>query len=351
MATHFVYDDVDTTQIRQGDVLKRTDALEDLLKSFHPHYAENAEYKFFSVLTQSCDLVRRGGKPPKAPYITIAAARTLEDTLLREAAKTQDDWQKEEKVIGSREYNRLLMFVQRLLDNNEPGYFYLHVDQSVGIHRSCCVVLPLSVSVRVQHYDLLLESKIAQIKDSFQAKMGWLLGNMYGRVGTTEWNSEYPDNPVKDEAKKVFDETMHHLPDEQIKEGLFELRESGELNSKTSNEIFQHIKTKNILSKSKRFENYALEVSKTLKLVNLVRGRALNAIREQDLLRQGIQEILRDTELTEENQQELVEQLAAVLDESMGAVMSDDSLPGREEVTQSFIKGLLQNPRIAALLR
>ena len=351
MATHYVYDDPDPTQLAQGDVLRRSEALVDLLDQYHPHYAAHPDYQFFAVLTQSCDLVRRGGKPPKCKYVTIAAARTLEETLLREAAKSQKEWQRQTKVIGGRERNSLLMFLHRLLDNNEPGYFYLHEDQQLGIHRSCCVVLPLAVSVRAQHYDMLVEAKIAQIKDTFQAKLGWLIGNMYGRVGTTEWDSQYPDNPLKDVVKTVLDGTLFSVTDEQIKEGLAELKRQKLLEAMSPEEIFDHIRQKTILSRGKKFESRALEVSKTVRLVNPIHGRASNALRDAGALKESIINVLNAAEVAEDDVEMVADQLLLTMNQQIGEVLSDTNLPGRDEVVTTFIRGLLQDPQIAAILK
>jgi len=351
MVTHYVYDDPDKVQLGQGDVLQRTDALVALLAQYHPHYAEHPDYKFFAVMTQSCDLVRRDDKLPKSPYITIAAARTLEETLLREAAKSQSNWQRQAKVIGMRDRDNLLMFLQRVIDNNEPGYFYLHEDQSVGIHRACCVVLPLGVSLRSQHYDLLLEAKIAQVKDTFQAKLDWLIGNMYSRVGTTEWNNEYPDRPVETVSKEVLEATLHSVRDEQIKEGLAELKHDGQLENKTPDEIFNHIRKKNILSRSKKFENRAAEVSKSVRLVNLIQGRVLTAMQDGDALKQSLRQILINAETSEESVDALTDQLVGAVNQRISEVMTDADLPGRNDIAVKFIRGLLQDPQIAAILK
>lgn len=351
MATHYVYDEPDKTQLAQGDVLERTNALIGLLNQFHPHYAEHPDYKYFAVLTQSCDLVRRRAKPPKSPYITVAAARTLDQTLLREAAKTQDEWQRETKVIGGRLRNNLLMFLERLLDNNEPGYFYLHVDQSLGIHQPCCVLLPLAVSLRAQHYDLLLDAKRAQVKDAFQAKLGWLIGNMYGRVGTTEWDKEYPDNPVKTVAKDVLDATFVSVTDEQMKEGLAELKQKGDWAKKSPAEIFEHIRGKTVLPRSRKFENRAIEVSESLRFINVIRGRASNAMHEGGALERSIERIVAAANVPEDVVEPLVSQLVGAVNQRLNEVMTDANLPGRDEVVRSFVRGLLQDPQIASILR
>lgn len=351
MATHYVYDDPDKTQLAQGDVLRPTPALVEVLNQYHPHYAEHPDYRFFAILTQSCDLVRRDGKLPKAAYVSIAAARTLEETLEREAAKAQKDWQREAKVIGGRQRNTLLMFLQRLLDNNEPGYFYLHSDQGLGIYRPCCVVLALSVALRVQHYDTLLEAKLAQLKDTFQAKLGWLIGDMYSRVGTTEWDKEYPDNPVKDEAKTVLDGTLHSVTDEQIKEGMAELRKSGQFDAMSPEEIFGYIREKAILPKRKKFELLAVEVSENVRLVNLIQGRARTAMHEDDALKQSVRQILVTGNIAEEAVDELADKVIAAVNQRLAEVMTDGDLPDRDEIVSRFIRAIVQDPKIGAILQ
>ena len=351
MATHYVYNSPDKSQLRQGDVLQLTPKLAELLQEFHPHYAKHPEYQLFAITTQSCDLVKREGKPPKTPYIAIAAARTLEETLLREASKTQTRWQKETKVIGERERSTLSMFLQRLFDNNEPGFFYLHADQSLGIHTSCCVVLALAVTLRSEHYELLLDAKIAQLTDTFQAKLGWLIAQMYGRVGTTEWNSEYPDNPLKMITKSILDETLVSVQDSQIKEGLAELKSSGQLDELSSAQIFEHIQNKNILARSKKFEQRAVAVGQTLNLVNLIQARTKKELNEGNTLKELILQLLVDEAIDEQGRENLAEQLLVIFDKRLCQILTDAALPGKADVVASFVRGILTDPQIAALLR
>jgi hypothetical protein len=82
---HFTYNhELSSGELCQGDVLKRTPELDELLKEVHPHFHRKADYKYFIVLTQSCDLVIRAGGRCKAPYITIAAVRPVSTILGRQ---------------------------------------------------------------------------------------------------------------------------------------------------------------------------------------------------------------------------------------------------------------------------
>jgi hypothetical protein len=87
---HFTYDQqLKQTELMQGDVLKRTPAIDALLKDVHPHFYQHPKNLFFMVLTQSCDLVaRQPGGGCKAPYIAIAPVRTLDLIVERHVAQT-----------------------------------------------------------------------------------------------------------------------------------------------------------------------------------------------------------------------------------------------------------------------
>ena len=70
---HFTYEPP-KDDLRQGDLLEKTEALEELLEEVHPYYLKDT-YTHFLIITQSCDLVRRNGNPPKSRYVTIAGVR------------------------------------------------------------------------------------------------------------------------------------------------------------------------------------------------------------------------------------------------------------------------------------
>src|SRR3954447_2573112 len=87
---HFTYerDKFCGTELMQGDVLRRTPALNGLLKEVHPHFYQHPKNLYFMVLTQSCDLVPRGrSNACKAPYIAITPVRTLDMVIERHIAQ------------------------------------------------------------------------------------------------------------------------------------------------------------------------------------------------------------------------------------------------------------------------
>jgi hypothetical protein len=92
-------------------------------------------------------------------------------------------------IIGDRAKSRVTDFLQRLHNNNEPGFFYLNSTDTI-LPNDCVAFLNLSIAIKSNlHYEKCLEAKILQLTDTFQAKLGWLVGQLYSRVGTEDWDT------------------------------------------------------------------------------------------------------------------------------------------------------------------
>lgn len=185
---HFTYDTPNRTTLAQGDIIRRTSKVDELLQEVHPHYHRAADYKYLSILTQSCDLVKSAERRPTR-YISLAAVRPLDSVLRREVESLQyDEVERKLGFCNQARQEKLVQFMQRLLNNNEPRYFYYHREPNHSFDDDCCAFLQLSVAVKAElHYDTLLEAKLLQLKEAFQHKLGNLVGTMYSRVGTEDW--------------------------------------------------------------------------------------------------------------------------------------------------------------------
>lgn len=185
---HFTYAPLDRAQLNQGDVLRRTPAVEAVLHDVHPHYAR-AAYPLFIVLTQSCDLIRRGGGPCASRYVTLAAIRSLRLVLEREIQRFQySSIEKKLGICSLATQPKMVQFVERLLNNNEDKYFFLQQEPGLGLEQDHCAFVQLSIALKTElHYETLLAAKILQLTESFQHKLGHLVGKMYSRVGTEDW--------------------------------------------------------------------------------------------------------------------------------------------------------------------
>lgn len=196
---HFTYEEAASeTDLMQGDVLQKTPDLNEVLRAVHPHFFQHPKNLFFMVLTQSCDLVRRGKNfSCKAPYITIAPVRSLDFVVERQVAQLDAvNIKAQLPVVGNKARNKLNDFLGRLLNNNEPGYFYLDAE-GTPLGRDCVALLNLSIAIKSDlHLDKCLTAKLLQLTDTFQAKLGWLVGQLYSRVGTQDMDSAQANKKI-----------------------------------------------------------------------------------------------------------------------------------------------------------
>jgi len=205
---HFTYETAtfSSTELMQGDVLRRTPELNSLLGTVHPHFFHHPKNLFFLVLTQSCDLVpRRGaGMICKAPYIAIAPVRTLDLVVERQVTQHHStDVRSDLPVVGNKAKTKISEFLSRLLNNNEPGFFYLDAEGTeLGV--DCVAFLNLSIAIKADlHLKTCIAGKMLQLTDTFQAKLGWLVGQMYSRVGTQDMEADRATKKIADALKSV----------------------------------------------------------------------------------------------------------------------------------------------------
>jgi hypothetical protein len=201
---HFTYSEqpAEAGVLNQGDVLKRTPELEQLLQQYYSYFAENKDNKFFLVITQACDLVPREGGFCKAKYVQLAAVRPLRVAIEREmAAHAQPGFDLGIPVAGQKARTRFEAFLERLFNNNEQEHFYLHRDPTTELVEDHCAFLNLSVPIKAEHYGVCVAARILTLQPMFQAKLGWLVGQMYARVGTDDWKPEDLRKNIRDIAK------------------------------------------------------------------------------------------------------------------------------------------------------
>lgn len=193
-------------QLSQGDLLVKTPALVEVLTAAHQYYAQSEAYTHFVVITQSCDLVRRDGDC-NAPYITIAAAKRLDvvmqEYLTTEARKIK---QSDFAYYPKNRQQKHKELLERYLNNTESEYFFLPQSGCDGLDDDLVVILRLSIALRKSHYDVLCGAKIAELEDVFQAKLGWLKGNIYSRVATPDVEERMKD--PKEFKQKFYDKYL-----------------------------------------------------------------------------------------------------------------------------------------------
>jgi hypothetical protein len=352
MPAHYVYREPNKATLNQGDVLQKTPALVAHLDQYHKYYANHVDYKYFMVLTQTCDLVRRDGVCG-SPYITIAAVRPVEEVLRREAAKSQAPWQREAGVIGAKAAEKLVMFLTSLFDNNQDGYFYLHQDVGLGIHQNCCAFLPLSVALKIDHYNLCLEAKIAELTDTFQAKLGSLIGQLYSRVAAPEWNEHYPDNAAGTEAAKLLGRTFVKIDDRRMAEGVADLRRAGTFDTMRPADIMNHITKFRITPKRELFQKRAVDVisAEGNNLIDLLRARMQKPLKTDPELLSGIDNLLAEAGVPEAARESLRGEIIHKFMERLREHFTDAKMPDdKRAVIEKVFAQLMQDATIRTIL-
>lgn len=189
---HFTYNEtLDETNLCQGDVLSITDELKSVLEQHHPYFTKD-HYKYFIVITQTCDLVRRNKGQCNSPYITLAAVRTYDDFITRVSTRFGVKDINGFLLLEKKNSDAFVQLIERLYNNNESEYFFLAKDSDVGLDESMVAFLKVSFALKSNlHYDKCLAAKRIELSDDFKAKLGWLVGQMYSRVGTKDWELIY----------------------------------------------------------------------------------------------------------------------------------------------------------------
>jgi hypothetical protein len=192
------------SDLEQGDFLGPTEELGQVLAAVHPHFRDS-KYVGFLIASQSCDLVRRNGEAGNAQYISIATVRPLRVVLTKLIASIQEPFAPGLFKKGTKfEAKKLL---SRILNQNEQalGLFYLHPDTDLKLGEPAVAFLRVTVSLRMEHYSVLMKSRTGRLAAAFQAKLGWLLGNLYARAATPDW---YDRPNGKKELEKAVDDLL-----------------------------------------------------------------------------------------------------------------------------------------------
>jgi hypothetical protein len=200
---HFTYELPTSDSLQQGDLIRRSPGVEDILSQVHPHFSAE-KYRFFVVLTQSCDLVLRTDHQSKARYISIAPVRSINDVAKKVVSAVHyNELEKRLQFAPEERKGKIIQTLERIFNNNEAPYFYFYQEPALGLYEDYCAILSLSIAVKSElHYSTLHNARVLSLSSSFQHKLGYLVGTMYSKVGTQDW-----DYDLTDRASKLIDRT------------------------------------------------------------------------------------------------------------------------------------------------
>jgi len=105
----------------------------------------------------------------------------------------------------------------------------------------CCAILSLTIAVKSSvHYETCLKAKVLELDQAFQAKLGWLVGQLYSRVGTTDWDAA----DLNQKVKAALKDAAIWVPEDKMKAVLSRLAEGdtdGSVTSKKVEEVINSI--------------------------------------------------------------------------------------------------------------
>jgi hypothetical protein len=240
MPTHWTYASFKPDDdLCQGDILEPTPELRDIFREAHPHFLD-PKYTAFLIITQSCDMVLRK-ELPDTKYLNIAVVRPLEAVLhdfLSQVCQciASGVYLKESKVNAHQ-------LMERIFNQNEQalGIFYLHPDTDAGIDTPSVSLLRVKITLRVDHYKVLQLARRGRLIPDFRSKLGWLIGNLYSRIGTPDWSdSELKKKQLNKMIKDWIDAEEDYTPTWVPKSYVESATEKGvQLNGLQKNEIIK----------------------------------------------------------------------------------------------------------------
>ena len=198
------------SDLQQGDFLAPTIELKEILEEIHPHFCAD-KYIGFVVTTQTCDLVKRGGKPPKAQYINIAVVRSLKETSTRFFEEILKPVEK--GIFRKSDKGDAKEFLHRLFNQNEQalGLFYFHNDADIELGDHSVAFLRIAITLKSEHYSTLVAARKGGLTPEFQAKVGWLVGNLYSRTATSDWSDQEGGSKDIEALEQLY--LDEHIPD------------------------------------------------------------------------------------------------------------------------------------------
>jgi hypothetical protein len=116
--------------------------------------------------------------------------RSLRSVLPKLLAAACDPWNVGIFPESRKDSARKLL--ERLFNQNEQalGVFYLHPDGDLQIGEDAVALLRVSVALKSTHYEALVSARRGRLKIDFQAKLGWLVANLYGRAASADWTDQ-----------------------------------------------------------------------------------------------------------------------------------------------------------------
>ncbi|MBK7423964.1 MAG: hypothetical protein IPJ48_13140 [Propionivibrio sp.] len=158
--------------------------------------------------------------------------------------------------------NKLIDPLIKIFNNNQSGYFFLKAEPNRDLKHDSCAFLQLSIPIKTDlHYKTCLDAKCLELTEAFRAKLGWLVGDLFSRVGTKDYA------PGTSIDKKAFDDVVNSTIESHVKNGSikkkFAIFKKYAQTSATFEEIAQRVEA----------ENEKIKMQRLLNLISLVESK------------------------------------------------------------------------------
>lgn len=234
--------------LEQGDIIRLDDSLKNKIKEYFPfpESTHSNEDSYIMVLTQTCDLVKTSRKRVKAEYIKFCLVRPFRSYLDKKFNKYFNKKIADIHLGTETQFSYFVEEIVKLLNNSGEIKTYFFLPQKKPFNDHMVAILSVSYPLRIDVYDIFLKNRVLSLKPEFQAKLGWFLAQLYGRVAAsdlTEYEStrNLVDKIRKDIIKNSNGKYIIDLPDEHyIQKLLDKSKKSTEF--KVAEKINDHIK-------------------------------------------------------------------------------------------------------------
>ncbi len=277
--------------LEQGDIIRLDESLKEKIKEYFPlpestHKNENS---YILVLTQTCDLIRRR-KCVKAEHIKFCLIRPFSAYLEK---KLENYFNKKIANIhlGTElQFSYFVEEIMKLLNNSGDIKTYFFLPKKSPFEEHMVAILSVSYPLRIDSYDKLLKNRILSLKPEFQAKLGWFLAQLYGRIAASDL-TEYKSSrnlmaTIRKEIEKNFngnyiidlpdDRYINKLVDKSIKSTEIKIAEkikehirkiSAELESKDLKPVRDHLRKKARLLVRELLVSFSIQETEMKKLI------------------------------------------------------------------------------------
>lgn len=217
----YVYEDHSAElSLQQGDVLRVDGQFSQYFSEFYPAIQPVNSNEYVMVLTQSCDLVRDKKRKPKLSHINVCLIRRLSlflTQLINDEIKPTTI--KDKKILTRDALDQLKDSFSKLFNNNDQKTLFF-LPKTIPFEEDMVAVLPLSFSFQTNHYDLLIENRILGIKTEFQAKVGYIIGQLYNRIATPDLHDfGWDDKKIRSYINQLLDHlNLQQVPDKDYLE-------------------------------------------------------------------------------------------------------------------------------------